>query len=491
MAKMSSHALQHHQTIYLCPEISGEQPRDHSTLILPPPLEIGRVISAHSSMRFSDGGLNIPRRAAWTLAILGSSQLLAWTIHLFWPTVSQFPYHGPVLSLVGLIAAVVFWIQTRPHGVCTFVGELGMARVSCGGCFSRRRTETLLFQEAESLEKASAPMGREERYLFPTRESADACMFTWRDRGGHPLFQVLGLPHAGVDHPEAEQDFLFGCVAEEVWTRKRLYDAAMFLYNNQPVTFPLVQGDEVRVEPERLVFRFGQQERRIAHDEIEEAWREESHLVLALTAIHSREEGERPLLRFALEANELLFLTLFEAMTGLKPESRVSQLVVTHQVRDPLTGLPGRVLFNDRLETEVTRHARSGGRFALMVVKLDNLTRINHCLDPACGGETVVGLARRLGELASDPGAVARLGEGEFAILMDMPVESSPTLILRHFRKQLTALVKTSEGMVKPKLAIGCAVYPVAGETTFALLCSARKAAIAGILGEITPTRYY
>ena len=96
---------------------------------------------------------------------------------------------------------------------------------------------------------------------------------------------------------------------------------------------------------------------------------------------------------------------------------------------DPLTGLPNRVLFMDRLERLVNRARTPGGSsFAVFFLDIDRFKLINDSLGHLAGDELLIGLARRLETSlrASDTVAriegeptLARLGGDEFTILLD------------------------------------------------------------------------
>jgi Amt family ammonium transporter len=92
---------------------------------------------------------------------------------------------------------------------------------------------------------------------------------------------------------------------------------------------------------------------------------------------------------------------------------------------DPLTGLPNRVQFMDKLETLV---AQKGAGFALLFLDVDRFKGINDSFGHLAGDKVLIGIARRLeqslrtaDELATCDGrpTVARLGGDEFTILLD------------------------------------------------------------------------
>lgn len=85
---------------------------------------------------------------------------------------------------------------------------------------------------------------------------------------------------------------------------------------------------------------------------------------------------------------------------------------------DPLTGLPNRALFNDRLHqmiTDASRHDRSAG---LMMIDMDRFKAVNDTMGHATGDELLREAARRISDCVRGYDTVARLGGDEFAILL-------------------------------------------------------------------------
>lgn len=87
---------------------------------------------------------------------------------------------------------------------------------------------------------------------------------------------------------------------------------------------------------------------------------------------------------------------------------------------DPLTGLPNRLLFNDRLNSAIHEAHRSSEMFAVMFVDLDRFKTINDSLGHPVGDQVLVAVAKRLRASVRASDTVARYAGDEF------------TLILRH-----------------------------------------------------------
>ena len=87
---------------------------------------------------------------------------------------------------------------------------------------------------------------------------------------------------------------------------------------------------------------------------------------------------------------------------------------------DPLTDLPNRSLFADRLEQCVSRAKRHPDyRFAVLYMDLDRFKIINDSMGHAIGDQLLVQVGRRLRSSLRNTDTVSRLGGDEFAILMD------------------------------------------------------------------------
>jgi diguanylate cyclase (GGDEF)-like protein len=85
---------------------------------------------------------------------------------------------------------------------------------------------------------------------------------------------------------------------------------------------------------------------------------------------------------------------------------------------DPLTQLPNRALFRDRLAQELATAASGLTRGALMYVDLDHFKRVNDTLGHGAGDQLLSIVAHRLKACTKDGDTVARLGGDEFTVLL-------------------------------------------------------------------------
>jgi len=105
-------------------------------------------------------------------------------------------------------------------------------------------------------------------------------------------------------------------------------------------------------------------------------------------------------------------------------------------LRDPLTGLPNRLLFNDRLNSAITEAHRTSELFAVLFVDLDRFKNINDSLGHAVGDQVLAAVAKRLRASVRGSDTVARYAGDEF------------TLILRHI-VQREDVVRIAEKIVR------------------------------------------
>ncbi|WP_430390320.1 putative bifunctional diguanylate cyclase/phosphodiesterase [Dyella sp. 20L07] len=95
---------------------------------------------------------------------------------------------------------------------------------------------------------------------------------------------------------------------------------------------------------------------------------------------------------------------------------------------DALTGLPNRLLFNDRLDTVIREANRTGESFALLFVDLDRFKTINDTLGHAVGDQVLLTTTQRLRGTVRASDTVARYAGDEFVVILRHIVKNEDVL---------------------------------------------------------------
>jgi diguanylate cyclase (GGDEF)-like protein/PAS domain S-box-containing protein len=146
-------------------------------------------------------------------------------------------------------------------------------------------------------------------------------------------------------------------------------------------------------------------------------------------------------------------------------------------IHDPLTGLPNRVLFMDRLEHALAVAARGQRRVAVVFLDLDRFKFVNDSLGHAVGDRLLVAVADRLRSALRPSDTVARFGGDEFVVLCDDVAGEEATLdIASRMAKAVARPVLLPEGEVFVTASLGVAVSSRPGDTADSLLRDADTA---------------
>ena len=136
------------------------------------------------------------------------------------------------------------------------------------------------------------------------------------------------------------------------------------------------------------------------------------------------------------EGERAIFATARDMTARVELETKLRH----EALHDPLTKLPNRALFADRLEHSLTQSRRSGGSVAVFFVDLDNFKNINDTLGHEAGDQLLISFGRRLRASVRDADTVARLAGDEFTVLLErLDGEAEATLVVERI---LTSLEK-------------------------------------------------
>ena len=135
-----------------------------------------------------------------------------------------------------------------------------------------------------------------------------------------------------------------------------------------------------------------------------------------------------------------------------------------HAHHDALTGLPNRILLNDRITSELTHARRQQTHAALLFLDLDRFKIINDSLGHAVGDQLLRVISRRLNNCVREEDTVARLGGDEFMILLPRISGSSDAgRIARKITACLEDPISCNGHELHITASIGISIYPYDG----------------------------
>lgn len=141
---------------------------------------------------------------------------------------------------------------------------------------------------------------------------------------------------------------------------------------------------------------------------------------------------------------------------------------------DSLTGLPNRILLNNRLAKLLDEPASAGGGAALCSIDIDDFKIVNDVIGHAGGDELLRTVAARVARHLGPGDLLARVGSDEFALMLDgVADEAELAKTIASLRADL-AEPFTFDGAVYPfTVSVGSAIGPQDGTTAEALATSA------------------
>lgn len=132
---------------------------------------------------------------------------------------------------------------------------------------------------------------------------------------------------------------------------------------------------------------------------------------------------------------------------------------------DPLTDLPNRELFHDRLQSAMLRAQRYNTPLCLLYLDLDDFKEVNDTFGHTVGDLLLQEAARRLRDCVRESDTVGRIGGDEFMVLLNGLHEPDHALIVAEkVRVALAAPYRVADQCVQISPSIGIALYPDHGD---------------------------
>jgi diguanylate cyclase len=151
-----------------------------------------------------------------------------------------------------------------------------------------------------------------------------------------------------------------------------------------------------------------------------------------------------------VRANQNLQSKLETAETRLQEQATEIETHISRSLTDPLTGLPNRREFNDRLEERMSAWKRRQEVFTLLILDVDHFKKLNDKHGHLAGDQVLAVVGRALRAAIRREDAVARYGGEEFAILLPNTGPEAATQVARNVRHAVArVLVKHNGRQIK------------------------------------------
>ncbi|MFC0187068.1 EAL domain-containing protein [Fictibacillus aquaticus] len=173
------------------------------------------------------------------------------------------------------------------------------------------------------------------------------------------------------------------------------------------------------------------------------------------------------------EDNQVFFSSIIRDITERKRnEQKINQMVY----RDPLTGLPNRLLLSDRLSQALEQANENKQNIGILFIDLDRFKYINDTLGHAVGDQLLIEISKRIQDCVGRNDTVSRQGGDEFIVLLPHTTSDEITKkaqkLIEHFQRSV--MCGGQELFVTP--SIGISMYPSDGRDIETLIKNADTA---------------
>lgn len=144
---------------------------------------------------------------------------------------------------------------------------------------------------------------------------------------------------------------------------------------------------------------------------------------------------------------------------------------------DPLTDLPNRAMFLDRLTQSIKHAKRRDSKIAVLFIDLDRFKEINDSFGHSVGDELLYIVSKRFVKIIREEDTIARLGGDEFVVLLkDITTTDDIYKISRKIINSLKKEVKLDKHTLHITASIGISIYPSDGDSAEVLVRNADSA---------------
>ncbi|MCE5312466.1 MAG: EAL domain-containing protein [Nitrospiraceae bacterium] len=165
------------------------------------------------------------------------------------------------------------------------------------------------------------------------------------------------------------------------------------------------------------------------------------------------------------------------AVLDITQRKQMEETIRYQAYHDPLTGLPNRLLFNDRLTLAIANAHRNSQFLAVLFLDLDHFKTINDTLGHSVGDQLLREVAAVIKERLREGDTVSRMGGDEYTIILnDISEADDAAKIAKEILSAIDRRWDIGGHSFHVSASMGVSIYPTDGETTDALLKNADAA---------------
>jgi diguanylate cyclase len=147
-----------------------------------------------------------------------------------------------------------------------------------------------------------------------------------------------------------------------------------------------------------------------------------------------------------VRSNQNLKTKLETAENRLQEQATQIETHISRSLTDPLTGLPNRREFNERLEERMSAWNRRGEVFSLLLLDVDHFKKLNDQHGHLAGDQVLAAMGRALRDAIRREDAVARYGGEEFAVLLPSTSLAATITVAKNVREAVSRLTIEHKG---------------------------------------------